>query len=96
MEILVGALVVVYAVYKLLAFFSKAAKEHAARPRPPKKVRYVPPPLPTDEQKAASALSRYVATLRWLARAGLEAQELEAAKKKAKQQYLRDIDELMK
>lgn len=53
-----------------------------------------PPPL-TREQRMASAQERYDATLALLASALLDETELRAAKERAKQQYLRDLDEAM-
>lgn len=52
----------------------------------------------THRQKlrlAAATRQRYAATLHFLASANLETVELEAARQRAKQQYLRDLDEQM-
>ena len=50
---------------------------------------------PTSEQQSAAALQRYERTLRLLAKAKLDELELSAARERAKQQYLRDLDRVM-
>lgn len=54
-----------------------------------------PPPPPTPKELAAAARDRYEMTLRMLSNAGLDEIELRAARAKAKQKYLRDLDEAM-
>lgn len=53
------------------------------------------PPPPTREERLASAQQRYDATLRMLASAGLDDTELQSARERAKQKYLREVDEIM-
>lgn len=54
------------------------------------------PPPPTREERLAAAKQRYDSTLGVLSSAGLDDIELTAAKEKAKQQYLRELDEALK
>ena len=54
------------------------------------------PPPPTTEERAAEALKRYESKLQLIANARLDEVELKAARERAKQQYLRDLDEAMK
>jgi hypothetical protein len=54
-----------------------------------------PPPPPTRESLAAAARERLSATLRFLEAANLDALELQAARQRAKQQYLRELERLM-
>ena len=54
-----------------------------------------PPPPPTREALAAAARERLEATLRFLETANLDAMELQAARLRAKQQYLRELERLM-
>jgi uncharacterized iron-regulated membrane protein len=54
------------------------------------------PPPPTREERLAEAKHRYEATVRMLENAQMDAVELQAARDKAKQRYLRDIDEVLK
>lgn len=69
-----------------------------ALPDPPKQAespkKSLPPPTPppTREELMADAKARYESTVRMLESAGLNEMELEAAKEKAKQQMLREID----
>ena len=51
--------------------------------------------LPTAEDNAKAAKLRYEGRLRMLDAAGLDEFELKAAKERAKQQYLREIDEVV-
>ena len=51
---------------------------------------------PPTEDRGAAAKRRYEERLRLLADAKLDAMELAAGREKAKQQYLRDLDEAMK
>lgn len=53
------------------------------------------PPPPTREERLKSAQERYEGTLKLLANAGLDDTELKAAQERAKQQYLREIDQVM-
>jgi hypothetical protein len=85
----------VVALWKVSAAVSKAAKDRASASAPaptydPKPVRY-----PTTAELAAMAKAKYEATLRMIAQAKLDEAEREAAKLKAKQRYLRDLDEVM-
>lgn len=54
-----------------------------------------PPPPPPPEERAHAALQRYKAKLQFLARANLDETERQAAQDRAKQQYLRELDEVM-
>jgi hypothetical protein len=60
-------------------------------PAPP-----APAPAPTREEVVQAAKQRYEDTLRLLENANLDSTEQRAAQEKAKQQYLRDLDEAMK
>ncbi|MBI1830012.1 MAG: hypothetical protein HYR84_01015 [Planctomycetes bacterium] len=53
-------------------------------------------PDPSPEEKATTAWKRYQTKLRLLKNAGLNEFELNAAKEKAKQQYLTELDEALK
>jgi hypothetical protein len=53
------------------------------------------PPPPTREERIAAAQERFDKTLALLASAKLDDTELRAAKERAKQQYLRELDEAM-
>lgn len=53
------------------------------------------PPPPTREERMESAKQRFEKTMRTLTAAGLDEIEMKAAHERAKQQYLRDIDEAL-
>ena len=55
-----------------------------------------PPPPPTPEERADAALRRYQARLQLLAKANLDGTERQAAQDRAKQQYLRELDQVMR
>lgn len=55
-----------------------------------------PPPPPTPEARGTEALKRYEAKLQVIAHANLDDTERQAAQDRAKQQYLRELDEVMK
>ncbi len=54
------------------------------------------PPPPNREELVAAAKQRHESILRTLESAGLDETELRAAREKAKQQYLRELDEAMR
>ena len=54
------------------------------------------PPPPSREERLTAARKRYDHTLHLLASASLDDTELHAARERAKQQYLREMDEVMK
>ena len=54
------------------------------------------PPLPTTQEILTQAKDRYDARLRMLQTAGLDDIELNAARTRAKQQYLQEIDHVMR
>lgn len=54
-----------------------------------------PPPPPTPEERADAALRRYQARLQLLTKANLDETERQAARDRAKQHYLRDLDGVM-
>ena len=54
------------------------------------------PPPPTREERLATAQQTYETKLRVLAAAGLDDIELRTAQEKAKQQYVRELDEAMR
>lgn len=54
------------------------------------------PPPPTRQERVAAAQQRFEATLRMLSTAGLDDTELQAARERAKQQYLRELDEAIR
>lgn len=54
------------------------------------------PPPPTREDRMAAAKARYDAALGMLAKASLNDTELHAARERVKQQYLRELDEVIR
>jgi hypothetical protein len=75
--------------------------EPEPEPEPPvqpvEEVTPEPPPVvppPTAAELAATAKQRYEGTLRLLADAGLDDQELRSGQERAKQVYLRDLEEV--
>lgn len=72
-------------------FAQPATPDLQPKPAPPP-----PAPPPTREELLKAANERYEAALRLLENANLDSTELRAAQEKAKQQYLRDLDEAMK
>jgi hypothetical protein len=53
------------------------------------------PPPPTREQRLAEAKARYEAAIATLDKAGLDENELRGARDRAKQQYLKEIDQVI-
>lgn len=78
--------------------WNSEASRKALQPTAPvvKVVKPVPlPPPPTREELERQARKRYESTLRALEAAALDEMELQAARAKAKQLYLRELDRLM-
>ncbi len=73
-------------------------QQPAWRPAPEPEPLPPPPvvPPPTREELLTAAQQRYQNTLRLLATANLDDMELRSARERAKQQYLRELDEVMK
>jgi hypothetical protein len=95
MELLLLLGLAVVALWKVSAAVSKAAKDRADAPAPAKTWADKPVKFPTKAERAAEARAKYEATLRWINQARLDDLERESARLKAKQQYLRALDEVM-
>jgi hypothetical protein len=81
---------------EIQAWLTRAYQEWlASRATLPEPEPEAPPPLSRDE-KAALARQRYEEAVRVLTNAGLEGIELEAGLLRAKQSFLRELDEVMR
>ncbi len=94
--------VITYAVSSIAALFPKqppkpepVAQPKKELPEEPVIVEPVAPPL-TGEEKAAAAKKKYEAKLAMLDAAGLDPTERHSAGEKAKQDYLRELDDAMR
>ncbi len=75
---------------------SEPAVKPAEVPKPDPPAPPPPPPPPTPEEQAAAAKQKYDAKLALLAAAGLDPSERHAAGEKAKQDYLKELDALLR